>query len=85
MNIWDTLKDTSDKWYSWIIIDDEDELWYKNTIFLLYVTKQISSSWGIGIMIMVFNATFNNISAISWQSVLLVEETGVPGEKSLTT
>ena len=24
---------------------------------------------------MVFNATFNNISAISWQSVLLVEET----------
>jgi len=25
-------------------------------------------------------ATFNNISTISWQSVLLVEETGVPGE-----
>jgi hypothetical protein len=24
------------------------------------------------LMIMVFNATFNNISAISWQSVLLV-------------
>jgi hypothetical protein len=29
---------------------------------------------------MVFIATFNNISAISWQSVLLVEETGVPVE-----
>jgi hypothetical protein len=29
---------------------------------------------------MVFNATFNNISAISWRSVLLVKETGVPGE-----
>jgi hypothetical protein len=28
---------------------------------------------------MVFNATFNNILAISWQSVLLMEETGVPG------
>jgi hypothetical protein len=28
---------------------------------------------------MVFNATFNNISVISWLSVLLVEETGVPG------
>jgi hypothetical protein len=27
---------------------------------------------------MVFNATFNNISVISWRSVLLVEETGVP-------
>jgi len=26
---------------------------------------------------MVFNVTFNNISAISWWSVLLVEETGV--------
>jgi hypothetical protein len=25
---------------------------------------------------MVFNATFNNISAISWRSVLLVEEAG---------
>jgi hypothetical protein len=27
---------------------------------------------------MVFNATFNNISVISWRSDLLVEETGVP-------
>jgi hypothetical protein len=30
--------------------------------------------------LMVFNVTFNNISAISWRSVLLVEETGGPGE-----
>jgi len=29
---------------------------------------------------MVFNITFNNISDISRWSVLLVEETGVPGE-----
>jgi len=29
---------------------------------------------------MVFNATFNNISVISWWSVLLVEETGVTRE-----
>ena len=28
----------------------------------------------------VFNATFSNISAISWQPVLVVEEAGVPGE-----
>jgi hypothetical protein len=27
-------------------------------------------------MAMVFNATFNNISVISWRSVLLMEETG---------
>ena len=30
--------------------------------------------------VVVFNATFSIISAISWRSVLLVEETGVPRE-----
>jgi len=29
---------------------------------------------------MVFDATFSNISVISWRAVLLVEETGVPRE-----
>jgi hypothetical protein len=29
---------------------------------------------------MVLNATFNNISVISWRSVLQAEETGEPGE-----
>ena len=29
---------------------------------------------------MAFYLTFNNISVISWRSVLLVEETGIPGE-----
>ena len=33
---------------------------------------------------MVLNATFNNISLKSWRSVLLVEETGVPGENHRT-
>jgi hypothetical protein len=37
--------------------------------------NQINLVW-----FMVFNATFNKISSISWQSVSLVEETGVPGE-----
>ena len=32
------------------------------------------------VCLMVFNVTFNNISVISWRSVLLVEETGGPGE-----
>ena len=32
-----------------------------------------------------FNATFNNISVISWRSVLSVEETGVPGKSHLQT
>jgi hypothetical protein len=33
----------------------------------------------MGLGVMVFNATFNNISVILWQSILL-EETGVPRE-----
>jgi len=32
----------------------------------------------------VFNATFSNISAISWRPVLVVEEAGVPGENHRT-
>jgi hypothetical protein len=30
--------------------------------------------------VMMFNTTFNNISVISWRSILLVEETVVPRE-----
>ena len=30
--------------------------------------------------VMVFNVTFNNISVMLWRPVLLVEDTGVPGE-----
>ena len=30
----------------------------------------------VSVKVMVFNATFNNISVLSWQSVLLVVETG---------
>ena len=37
----------------------------------------------VRVMVRVFNATFNNISVISWRPVLLVEETGIPSvEKS---
>jgi len=32
------------------------------------------------VRVMVFYATFNNISVISWRSVLLMEVTGIPGE-----
>ena len=34
----------------------------------------------MNVCLMVFNATFNNISVISWRSVLLVEETEGPVE-----
>jgi hypothetical protein len=30
--------------------------------------------------LLVFNATFSNISVVSWRPVLVVEEAGVPGE-----
>jgi hypothetical protein len=38
----------------------------------------------IRVKVMMFNATFKNISVISWQSVLLLEEAIVPG-KNLPT
>jgi hypothetical protein len=49
--------------YQVITIDHQNHLWQ-------FVTCN-------GVRVMVFNATFNNISVISWWSVLLVEETGV--------
>jgi hypothetical protein len=44
------------------------------------VILEISKYIFFRVKLMVFNATFNNISVISWRSVLLVEETGVLGE-----
>ena len=43
-------------------------------------TQLLSFSSWFGLWFMMFNATFNNISVISWRSVLLVEEAEVPGE-----
>jgi hypothetical protein len=45
------------------------------SLIMTIITNLIGLVW-----FMVFNATFNNISVISWLSVLLVEETGVSGE-----
>jgi hypothetical protein len=41
-------------------------------------------SFTFRVRVMVFKATFNNNSVISWQSVVLDEETGVPGENHRT-
>ena len=43
---------------------------------------RIKAVMKVRVRVMVFNATFNNISAILWRSVLLVEEIGVPGENN---
>ena len=46
----------------------------------IYTTGYVPLSNGWFGWFMVFNATFNNVSVIPWQSVFLVEETGVPIE-----
>jgi len=45
-------------------------LWCLTPLSIVYQWRDIIFRF------MVFNATFNNISIISWRSVLLVEETG---------
>jgi hypothetical protein len=49
-----------------------------NTAYIIITTITMSCKYKVRVMM--FNANFNNISAISWRSVLFVEETGVPGE-----
>ena len=45
------------------------------------VAIEVGGGYCLFVCLMVFNATFNNISVISWWSVLwLVEETGGPRE-----
>ena len=65
------------------------QLTYMTTYVKLNLTKQnhpscylFISSW---VRVMVLNTTFNNISAIPWWSVLLVEETGVPRDNHRPT
>ena len=58
-------------------------LFIESSEYIFTVTSEFIgnvSIIGLMVMVMVFNATFNNISVISWRSVLLVGEAGVPGE-----
>jgi hypothetical protein len=52
-------------------------VWFTTT----YPIRIIRSRKSRGVRVMVFNTTFNKILVISWRSVLLMEYTGVPGEK----
>ena len=54
----------------YFVISNLIKEWYGN---ICWVVK-----WSLLVCLMVFNATFNNISVISWRSVLMVEETGGP-------
>ena len=52
-----------------------------NRTNIIHMTTSVRMiKYNMFVCLMVFNATFNNISFISWWSVLLVEETRVPGE-----
>ena len=51
---------------------------YCKDLFLIVLNRlQV----GVILGVMVFNATFKNISVLSWRSVLLLEETRVTGAK----
>ena len=79
-------------WHNWWQI--HIDLTHKAIIFIKFLVRfycflhfMVLMNWGLSlpcriymVRIMVFNTTFNNISVISWRSILLVEETGVPGE-----
>ena len=52
-----------------------NNVWNSQWIINLHVQLICPTFKSIDFGFMVFNATFNNITAILWQSVLLVEET----------
>ena len=58
----------------WVLVSDYI---FVSTFPKIWFRWKTQMKW---VRIMVFNAAIYNISAILWWSVLLVEETGVPGE-----
>jgi hypothetical protein len=69
--------------FTWYILCNYKKWWYLKDVEdeqMIHVQHMLLNG-----RIMVFNATFNNISVISWRSVLLVEETGVHGSRNPPT
>jgi hypothetical protein len=62
------------KWIFFLAIS-----WLEQVAFQWYGDDVHFTKWRGG-RVMVFNTTFNNISVILRRSILLVKETGVPGE-----
>ena len=72
----------SPKTFYLCLINDITEISLKvalNTISLTLYQYLIIKDWLID-WFLVFNATFSNISVISWRPVLVVEEAGIPRE-----
>ena len=78
--------------YVWSVVNESESMF---VYVCLHLRSPVTRQWGVRKFfillilvdhhclrdrIMMFNATFNNISVISWKSVLLVEQSGVPGE-----
>ena len=62
-----------------IIVKEKSNGSTQNGKFKFTAFPHIIIGLGLWVKVMDLNATFNNISVISWRSVLLVEETRVPG------
>jgi len=64
-----------------VYIDDRDiRPTFCSVMYLKNLLRNIKGDVILCFRIRLSNVSFNNISVISWRSVLLVEETGVPGE-----
>jgi hypothetical protein len=50
-------------------------------ILIIITITDVAEIKDVRLVLLVFKATFNNMLVISWISVLLMEETRVPGEK----
>jgi hypothetical protein len=65
-----------------ILTSKDNSFYIGNTTWIISVILHINSRFHcflhiLRVKVMVFNTTFNIISAISWRSVLLVEETRI--------
>ena len=63
-------------WHCKLILNQEDN----TQKYRIVKNMKKLHSFFLLVCLMVFNATFNNISVMSWRSVLLVKETRGPGE-----
>jgi len=64
-----------------VIVTGDTNLSYKNrhkSHCYLVDTFCSTKKNNLKVRVMVFNVTFNNISDISWRSVLLIQETEIP-------
>ena len=51
-----------------------------DSLFVIALRFSLTFIWLVRVRVLVCNATFNNMSFISWESFSLMAETGVPGD-----